>query len=186
MMNSCSGVDTIRNDFDGDEKMFRQEYPSTPEEAFLVTGRTVFNQDKLDAMTHHTSTGKRYIVVVPSAAEGEAYDWTKVKLVEEDRGELEIFSEPDPEREYCIGADIAEGLEGGDASVGYVIDAETGEDVAVIHGQIDDDIFAKRLDYIGRWYNEALLGPQVNNMGHSVVNTLLNVTFYPTLYYHDR
>jgi hypothetical protein len=52
---------TIRNDFDGDEKMFRQEYPSTPEEAFLVTGRTVFNQDKLDAMTHHTSTGKRYI-----------------------------------------------------------------------------------------------------------------------------
>jgi hypothetical protein len=67
-----------------------------------------------------------------------------------------------------------------------VIDAETGEDVAVMHGQIDDDIFAKQLDYIGRWYNAALLGPEVNNMGHSVVNTLLNVTFYPNLYYHDQ
>jgi hypothetical protein len=176
---------TIRNDFDGDEKMFRQEYPSTPEEAFLVTGRTVFNQDKLDAMSHHTLNGTRYSIAIPSPVEGEAYDWNKVQMFEDERGELEMFAEPDPEREYVIGADIAEGLEGGDASAGYVIDAETGEDVAVIYGQIDDDIFAKQLDYLGRMYNNALLGPEVNNMGHSVVNTLLNVTFYPNLYYHD-
>jgi phage terminase large subunit len=96
------------------------------------------------------------------------------------------ISEPDPDNEYCAGADIAEKLEGGDSSSGYFLDVETGEDAAVIHGQVDDDIFAKQLDYIGRTYNNSLLAPEVNNMGHSVVNTLLNVTFYPNLYFHDQ
>jgi hypothetical protein len=176
---------TIRNDFDGDEKTFRQEYPSTPEEAFLVTGRTVFNQDKLDAMTHHTRKGDRYSVIVPAAVEGQGYDWSQIQFIEDERGELEIFNEYDPNREYCIGADVAEGLEGGDASAAYIIDAETGEDVAVLHGQMDLDIYAKQLDYIGRMYGDALLGVETNNVGHSVINTLLNVTFYPNLYHHD-
>jgi hypothetical protein len=177
---------TIKNDLGGDEKLFRQEYPSTPEEAFLVTGRTVFNQDKLDKMTHHTKEGIRYNIVIPPAIEGEGYDWTKVELVEDERGELEVFHEFDPGHEYCIGADVAEGLEGGDASAAYVIDAETGEDVAVVHGQMDLDIYAKQLDYIGRAYGDALLGVETNNVGHSVVNTLLNVTFYPNMYHHDQ
>lgn len=176
---------TIRNDFDGDEKSFRQEYPSTPKEAFLVTGRTVFNQDKLDLMSQHTCSGKRYSIVIPPSVEGVAYDWTQVKLVEDERGELEIFNEYDPDREYCIGADVAEGLEGGDASAAYIIDAETGEDAAALYGQMDLDIYAKQLDYIGREYGDALLGVEVNNVGHAVVNVLLNTTYYPNLYHHD-
>ncbi|MNW38168.1 Terminase-like family protein [compost metagenome] len=176
---------TIRNDFEGDEKTFRQEYPSTPEEAFLVTGRTVFNQDKLDTMSKHTNKGKKYSIVIPPAIEGAGYDWTSVKLIEDDRGELEVFSEFDLDREYCIGADVAEGLEGGDASAAYIIDAETGEDVAAVYGQMDLDIYAKQLDYVGRMYGDALLGVETNNVGHSVINTLLNVTFYPNLYHHD-
>lgn len=176
---------TIRNDFEGDEKLFRQEYPSTPEEAFLVTGRTVFNQDKLDAMSKYTRKGTKYSVVIPPAIEGTGYDWTQVKLVEDERGEFEVFNEFDPDKEYCIGADVAEGLEGGDASAAYIIDAETGEDAAVLYGQMDLDLYAKQLDYIGRQYGEALLGVETNNVGHSVVNTLLNVTFYPNLYHHD-
>ncbi|MNC03245.1 hypothetical protein D3C75_506450 [compost metagenome] len=176
---------TIRNDFDGDEKSFRQEYPSTPKEAFLVTGRTVFNQDKLDLMSQHTRSGKRYSIVIPPSEEGIAYDWTKVQLVKDERGELEIFNEYDPDREYCIGADVAEGLEGGDASAAYIIDAETGEDAAALYGQMDLDIYAKQLDFIGREYGEALLGIEVNNVGHAVVNVLLNTTYYPNLYHHD-
>lgn len=176
---------TIRNDFEGDEKLFRQEYPSTPEEAFLVTGRTVFNQDKLDAMTKHTRKGIKYSVVIPPAIEGAGYDWTAVKFFEDERGEFEVFSEFDPDKEYCIGADVAEGLEGGDASAAYIIDAETGEDVAAVYGQMDLDIYSKQLDYVGRMYGDALLGVETNNVGHSVINTLLNVTFYPNLYHHD-
>lgn len=176
---------TIRNDFDGDEKSFRQEYPSTPKEAFLVTGRTVFNQDKLDLMSQHTGSGKRFSIVIPPLSEGVAYDWTDVQLVEDERGELEIFNDYDPDREYCIGADVAEGLEGGDASAAYIIDAETGEDAAVLYGQMDLDIYAKQLDYIGREYGDALLGVEVNNVGHAVVNVLLNTTYYPNLYHHD-
>ncbi|UKS30060.1 DNA packaging protein [Paenibacillus sp. HWE-109] len=163
---------TIRNDFDGDEKVFRQEYPSTPEEAFLVTGRTVFNQDKLAAMTHYTIKGTKYSVVIPPSLEGVGYDWTSVKFIEDERGEFEIFRDFDPDKEYCIGVDVAEGLEGGDGSAAYIIDAETGEDVAVLYGQMDLDVYAKQLDYIGRMYGEALLGVETNNVGHSVINKI--------------
>ena len=176
---------TIRNDFEGDEKTFRQEYPCTPEEAFLITGRTVFNQDKLDAMTHHTRKGVKYSVIIPPAVEGQGYHWTQVKFEEDERGELEIFNDFDPDREYCIGGDVSEGLEGGDASAAYIIDAETGEDAAVLHGQMDLDIYAKQLDFVGRMYGGAHLGVETNNVGHSVINTLLNVTFYPNMYHHD-
>lgn len=76
---------TIRNNFEGDEKLFRQEYPSTPEEAFLVSGRTVFNQDKLDAMSKHTTKGTKYSIIIPPSIEGIGYDWTSVKLIEDER-----------------------------------------------------------------------------------------------------
>lgn len=37
----------IRNDLQGSEAKFRQEYPSTPKEAFLTTGTPVFDADKI-------------------------------------------------------------------------------------------------------------------------------------------
>lgn len=41
---------TIRNDAGGSVEWFHQEHPSTPQEAFLVSGRPVFPMAKLEAM----------------------------------------------------------------------------------------------------------------------------------------
>ena len=35
----------IRNNCQGDEEIFKQEYPSNPQEAFLVSGSSVFNKE---------------------------------------------------------------------------------------------------------------------------------------------
>jgi hypothetical protein len=40
----------IRNDLQGSEAKFRQEYPSTPTEAFLTTGTPVFNADTIESL----------------------------------------------------------------------------------------------------------------------------------------
>ena len=41
---------TLKNKCQNDIKIFRQEYPSTPEEAFVTTGRPYLDHDKLDLM----------------------------------------------------------------------------------------------------------------------------------------
>ncbi len=41
---------TVKNDFNGDEAMFDQEYPSDPESAFVLTGKPAFNRDSLRAL----------------------------------------------------------------------------------------------------------------------------------------
>lgn len=44
---------TIRNLCQGSEAKFRQEYPSTPQEAFLTTGSPVFNADTVSMLERH-------------------------------------------------------------------------------------------------------------------------------------
>jgi phage terminase large subunit len=140
-----------------------------------VLGKTVFNAERLARMLDYTRRGVMHRVNIHDGS-----------IVDDDSGDLEVFQQPEPDREYVIGADVAEGLESGDYSAAYVIDVETGEDVAVLHGHMDADVYARQLDALGRYYNTALLGVEINNMGHSVVNVLLNYTFYPNLYHHDQ
>lgn len=140
-----------------------------------VLGKTVFPKKRLSDMLTYAKPGVKYRIDLES--------W---KIILDEDGELEIFAHPEPDKDYDIGADVAEGLPEGDASAAYVLEHETAEDVAVLHGQIDNDEFAKKLDFLGRMYNDALLGVEINNMGHSVVNVLLNYTFYPNLYHHDQ
>ena len=44
---------TIRNKLNGDVRLFMQEYPASPEEAFLTTGSPVFDQEKVMALSHN-------------------------------------------------------------------------------------------------------------------------------------
>lgn len=44
---------TLEGKCSGDEKKFQQEYPMTPEEAFIASGRTVFDADGIQAMLKH-------------------------------------------------------------------------------------------------------------------------------------
>lgn len=45
----------IRNNSNGSEAKFRQEYPSTPDEAFLTTGSPVFNADAISALAENVT-----------------------------------------------------------------------------------------------------------------------------------
>ncbi len=139
---------------------FPQEYPEDDVSCFLLSGRPVFD-------------GPTLLQLLKRCEE---------PVETRDSGQLKIWVPPQEGRRYDIGADVAEGLIDGDYSAAVVIDHETGEDVAALRGHWPDHVYAKKLDELGRLYNHALLGVEDNNHGHSVINTLVNVLRYPSLY----
>ncbi len=95
---------------------------------------------------------------------------------------------------YCIGADVAEGLEKGDASAAYVVDRLRYELVAAVHCRLSPDRFAEMLNLLGRYYSEpdlgpyevAMLGVESNNHGHTVLSDLSTKHKYPRLFAQVR
>jgi hypothetical protein len=132
--------------------LFPQEYPSNDIEAFVSSGRPVF--DWLSLQRHEQRCdAPRWIGDVRD-------DGKRVSFVPSDRGSLKIWKTPDAGHVYVIGADVAEGLEDGAYSVAEVIDIGTDEQVGEWHGHIAPDLFGDVLIDIGRYYNNALLAPE--------------------------
>jgi len=83
---------------------------------------------------------------------------------------------------YVIGADVSEGVEGGDYSTATVFNRKTGEEVAFYRGLIAADRFGETLNKIGRMYNNALMVVEINNHGLTTVTALKNFA-YPSMYF---
>lgn len=168
---------TIRNDFNGDARQFRQEYPSVPEEAFLLSGEGVFDNEEIQRKMNQIS-------IVPSHYE---IDIPKKRVSENKSGKLLIYRLPEEGKRYVIGADTSKGTsKRGDYQSAYVLEWRTGEMCAAIHGHWDTDQYGKRLDVLGCFYNTALLAVEENNTGHSVINTLENTCKYPLMYVYNK
>lgn len=154
----------IDNNCNGDKDKFRQEYPSNDIEAFLTSGRPVFNTAKLRILFDNAPKPKH----IGNMVEEEGH----VKFVEQPGGYLEVWRKPEEGHNYVISADIAEGLAHGDYSSADVLDRKTLEQVAHWHGHIDPDLYAVELERLARWYFRAFIVPEVNNHGLTTVTAL--------------
>lgn len=164
---------TIANKCGGDLDMFKQEYPATPQEAFIASGRPKFN---LKAVKEYE------LECVPPKMQGDLYNNGKeITIVEHEKGPLKVFIPPQVDMQYVIGADVAEGLATGDYSVGIVMD-ENLNICAKWRGHIDPDLFGKELVKLGRLYNEAYLAPENNNHGLTTIKSILDEEYYNIFY----
>jgi hypothetical protein len=159
--------------------LFKQEYPSTADEAFLTTGRPVFNPEKLHKIleTLQEVSGGKTVDKPPLqrlALEGD--EWQA-----HPRGELHVYKEYDEHESYTIGADTSAGIRGRDYSVATVLDRRKRQ-VAVLRGYFAPDYFADLLYHLGKFYNYALIGPENNNHGILTVNRLHKELAYPYVY----
>ena len=146
-----------------------QEYPSDPDEAFLRSGHPVFNVDALRSMTTIAPSRGRLVVDEGSPLFELA-----------DNGPLRVWDLPETHLRYCIGADVAEGLEHGDFSVAYVLEAKSHRIVACYHARVDADIFGSDVLFnLGRFYNQALIGVESNNHGLTTNKALQRVLYTP-------
>ena len=179
--------------FESTPERLTQEYPSTWQEAFIASGKNVFNALALQEMENDAEdvaeTAYYKLIVgdthedytlehVPYEAQEKADDFTY-------KAPLKIFKEPEPGHEYVIGGDVAEGLVDGDFSVAEVVDQVTMETVARWRGHIDPDKFGEILGALGAYYNYALIGVEVNNHGLTTIQKLRD-TFYTNLYKRDK
>ena len=142
-----------------DKDLIKQEYPCTPHEAFLLSGKNVFDTavilQRLEELEKPLKVG--YFT----------YDYdglriSNIKWVNDKNGYIKIYGIPNtPEfTEYCIGGDTAG--EGSDYFIGQVLDAKTGKQVAVLKHQFDADQYTKQMYCLGRYYRDALIGIEAN------------------------
>lgn len=148
-----------------------QEYPSTPEEAFIKSGNPFFDVDKLQAMETRPPL------------KGWLHRGDFVTFNETEDGALSVYEMPEDLDTYVIGADVAEGLEHGDYCSAHVIRWRTKAVVAVWHGHIPPAEFAEILADLGTFYNSALIGVEVNNHGLTTCKYLKDWYTYPNIFY---
>ncbi len=98
---------------------------------------------------------------------------------------LRVWELPQATSPYVAFSDPAEGLEGGDYSVTYVLNARTLVHVASLHGTFEPGYFGKISSDVCRQYNNALWGVERNNHGHAVLLVAQQLQ-YPRLYWHEQ
>jgi len=182
-------------DFAATPERLPQEYPSTWEEAFIASGKNVFNPLALQEMEKDATPLEDVDYYKITPLEDRPYEEFELELIPFEENEtpddftykapLKIWEKPKPYKEYVIGADVAEGLKGGDFSVATVVDISRMEVVARWRGHCDPDKFGEILGALGTYYNYALIGVEVNNHGLTTVQKLRD-TFYTNLYKRDR
>lgn len=93
------------------------------------------------------------------------------------------FCEPEPNKEYFIGADCATGRSNDFSS--FTCMDSFGEEQAVYKGKIPLDKFGVLLGDIGEQFNFAKLAPETNDIG-AAVTAMLQTEGYPNLYYSQK
>lgn len=155
-------------------ELFVQEYPSNDIEAFISSGRPVF--EWISLQRHEVACS------VPRWTGDLRDDGRVTSLIPDTRGLLKIWNMPEDGHVYVIGADVAEGLEDGAYSVAEVIDAGTDEQVAEWHGHIAPDLFAEVLINLGRYYRGAIVAPEAWPGPGAVTESHLTQRGYRNLY----
>jgi hypothetical protein len=194
-----------RKEFRSDPKKFYQEYPKDDMEAFLASGRPVFDTQLLVKMEQYAmkqpkplfgevikdvdTTGKEDYVFNEVPISFQDQDPTPLKI-----WELPVKADPNkhtPEAKYVIAVDVSEGKlnaespdKKNDYSVIDVMRVDTLKTVARWRGHIDPDLLGAVVYNLGMFYNYALVGVEVNNHGLTTVQSLRN-RFYRNLYMRE-
>jgi len=127
------------------KKLVRQEYPFNAIEAFISSGLGVFSQT--DIAKH-------------DAIPPDMRKWQ----------DCLVWEEPMQGFRYVVGVDSSEGL-GQDNAVIEVLNASTGNQAAeYATPNIPPDQLGAYVIEIGKWYNNALVVPEINSSGISLID----------------
>jgi len=154
---------------------FPQEHPISPSEAFLSSGTPIFSPKSLESMRQSLPDSYR-LCDLELSIKGEIY------AVDRKAGYWSIFKMPLPGHVYVAGGDCAEGVEGGDFNTLCIIDTFTGQQVAEFCARCDPDQCAYEFNKGGIFYNYALMAPERNGYGFTVISHLVNDHHYPNMY----
>jgi hypothetical protein len=201
----------IRTNFKGDVDLFHQEYPSTPEEAFLTTGRYVFDIGQVRRMQKRVRQEPEPVTGVLEAttvrrreSRGMTFDVpTEVRFVarsindDRDPG-WRVWEMPRPKTDeqpagqYVIGVDASGGdeIEGGTDAAYHaieVIDHRTRKQVAEYRSRIDADLLALEVLRACLFFNRPWAAIEITGSWGMPAAKRLKVDYaYPFVYQRQR
>ena len=149
---------------EGGELKFRQEYPATPDEAFITAGSSVFALDKLNKLMPEEPDKKMI------------FDFYSLNWENSKDGNFHIWEYPDWDSNYIVAADVALGV-GQDYSCAVVMDTDRKVIALYRDSYIDPSKFGDLLFYLGRYYNNALLTVESNSMGVATLSRLTQMNY---------
>lgn len=190
-----------------DKNTIKQEYPITPEEAFISSGDCVFNKEVLVNQIIRSQAlqplKKGYFTYKKIAnpikdSKGETVDieWQLKDITFEERvdGYITIHEEPRVKHDesgeviiskcpYVLGGDTAG--TGIDYFTGKMIDNTNGRTVATLRKQkIDEDLYGEQMLCLAKYYNDALIGIETNYSRHPI--RVIQKYGYTNLYLRER
>ena len=175
----------IKNNCSGDLNLFHQEYPATPDEAFIASGTPYFDNAVIIELRNATKdlpckvgefTYRRLY-----DPETERVTLTDIKWQDKEDGAVRIFEEPKQGYPYVLGGDTAS--DGSDWFAAHCIDNTSGKLCAVIHHKYDEDAYAEQVFCLGLHFNKALVGLETNHSTHPTRR--LQDMRYPKLYVRE-
>jgi hypothetical protein len=158
--------DTKKNKCNNDINQMKQENPTTPEEAFIFSGTPVFDTDIIQKRIEYLrqkQPQKRgcFYFEWKSPQHRDVIKQKTIQFVDDPKGYITIYEEPtNSDMPYVIGGDTKG--EGSDYFAATVRNNVTGNRAAVLHGQIDPDTYTHQVYCLGKYYNEALIGIEIN------------------------
>lgn len=197
--------ETIASDYRGNVDVFNQEYPSDDISCFLLASKSVFRDLSTELLQMCDDAKKRAAMAWSrTSVNGKTVDAIgpqRVKLLPElDRlavftpierdvkfeihphGPWVVWEPPVDGHKYCIGGDPAMGLEDSDNSVICVIDVTEGRQVAEWVALEGPEEMAIQMAAAGYWYNQAMLVPEINSLGYTLLVRLVKNITYPNMY----
>lgn len=153
-----------------DKEKIKQEYPCTPEESFLMSGRPVFDLQKivdridyLRSIQNFEPYKEGYFTFswINPDTEDQIDDST-IKFVEsKQKNWIRIYKDPDPKRPYVIGGDTKG--EGSDWFAGTVLDNSTGRRTATLHmNTMTSKPYTYQMYCLGKYFANALIAIEAN------------------------
>ena len=148
--------------------LIKQEYPCTPEEAFLNSGNCVFNSEllmqrkvELQQLYKEKPYKRGYFKFRWNDEESKDYILnSSIEFEESQLGMIKIYEQPKPHGFYVLGGDTAG--DGSDFFAGTMLDNTTGKRVATLHAKVDADIYTWQMYCLGIYYNQALASIEIN------------------------
>lgn len=156
------------DELEGDEDSFKLSYPMNYEEAWISRETTAFPQDRVMELHAMLRPPQRRFRIEAG------------KIYEHPEGELWVWYMPEKGKVYDIGADVAEGHQDGDWSTAEIVERGSNIQCAEYQGHIIPSDFAVVLAVLGRMYNNAQIGPEVNSIGIETAHELVKI--YPYVY----
>ena len=144
-----------------------------------TTGRTVFDGE---AVTKRLLENIQPVLIGTMTYTDDGLSLKDISFEEDKNGFIKIYQKPIEGVPYVIGGDTAG--DGSDSFVAQVLDNRTGEQVAVLRQQFDEDLYAKQVYALGMYYNTALIGIETNWSTYPTLT--LERLGYPKQYVRER